>query len=81
MEDGELAYIFHELLSDWIRNEAKKAGRCCHVILSGGCFANRLLTELSIKKLEAEGFLVYTNEKVPPGDDGIALGQIYPAIK
>jgi hydrogenase maturation protein HypF len=45
------------------------------VALSGGVFQNRLLLELAIKKLEAEGLVVLVHHDVPANDGGIALGQ------
>jgi hydrogenase maturation protein HypF len=43
--------------------------------LTGGCFSNRLLTELTCEKLSSAGFRVLTHRQVPAGDGGIALGQ------
>jgi len=45
------------------------------VVLSGGCMQNRLLLTLLSHLLEQDGFCVYTGEKVPVNDGGIALGQ------
>lgn len=45
------------------------------VVLSGGVFQNRLLTELVYTSLTARGFEVYSHRLVPPNDGGIALGQ------
>jgi len=45
--------------------------------LSGGVFQNRLLLEKSMEMLRDNGFEVYINQKVPPNDGGIALGQAY----
>jgi hydrogenase maturation protein HypF len=45
------------------------------VALSGGVFQNRLLIELTIKKLEGEGMTVLVHHDVPANDGGIALGQ------
>ena len=43
--------------------------------LSGGCFQNTLLLEMTVKKLRANGFSVLTHSMIPPNDGGIALGQ------
>jgi hydrogenase maturation protein HypF len=45
--------------------------------LSGGVFANRLLLEDVIARLEKSGFDVYVNEQVPMNDGGTALGQAF----
>jgi len=50
-----------------------------HVVLSGGCFQNRYLTERAVHRLQAEGFRVFWHRHVPPNDGGIALGQIIAA--
>jgi hydrogenase maturation protein HypF len=47
------------------------------IAVSGGVFQNALLSELLLPALAAEGFEVYTHENVPPGDGGIAVGQVY----
>jgi hydrogenase maturation protein HypF len=46
------------------------------VVLSGGCFQNKYLTERTIERLRSEGFRPYWHQRVPPNDGGIALGQI-----
>lgn len=50
------------------------------VVLSGGVWNNPTLLHHTRKKLELQGFTVYTNEKVPAGDGGIALGQAVSAL-
>ena len=50
-------------------------------VLSGGVFQNRTLLALGIEKLESKGFKVFANEKVPANDGGIALGQVWYALK
>ena len=48
---------------------------------SGGCFQNRLLTELTVARLEAIGTKVCWHQRVPPNDGGIALGQVVAAAR
>ena len=44
------------------------------IALGGGCFQNALLTERIIELL-GERQRVYFNQRIPPGDGGLALGQ------
>jgi hydrogenase maturation protein HypF len=45
------------------------------VVLSGGCFQNRILFEETCKDLRSRGFRVVTHERIPPNDGGLSLGQ------
>lgn len=45
------------------------------VVLSGGSFQNKLLSEGIFKELVEIGFEVFTHRLVPPNDGGLALGQ------
>ncbi len=75
-----LALGFHYALAEGIVKVAKEAN-IKKIALSGGTFNNRILTMYLKKRLGALGFEVYLNEKVPCGDGGIALGQLYLASK
>ena len=46
------------------------------VALSGGCFANARLTSSILDGLRPNA-RVFMNRDVPPGDGGIALGQVF----
>jgi hydrogenase maturation protein HypF len=46
------------------------------VVLSGGCFGNRILLERTIERLRNEWFNVYYHKQLPPGDENISLGQV-----
>ena len=74
---ARIAARIHNTLSaasvDLVRAAAHDAGRL-PVVLSGGCFQNARLAESIVRGLQPE-FTVYLNERVPPGDGGIALGQ------
>lgn len=45
------------------------------VVLSGGVFQNKLLSEGVFALLSGRGFQVFTHRLVPPNDGGLALGQ------
>jgi len=66
---------FHNALVNWIVEVAETSG-LKQIVLSGGVFQNRYLTERSAAVLEARGFAVHTHQRVPPNDGGIALGQV-----
>ena len=69
-----IAARFHNALVEWILEVATSAGSK-HIVLSGGVFQNRYLTERAASALESRGFEVHTHQRVPPNDGGIALGQ------
>jgi hydrogenase maturation protein HypF len=66
---------FHNALAEMATAVACSAG-CRQVALTGGCFQNALLADRTRRRLASAGFDVYTHMKVPPGDGGIALGQL-----
>jgi hydrogenase maturation protein HypF len=75
---GEIGARFHAALAAGIGLACRAVrGRTAlaAVVLTGGCFQNRLLTELAAHELERSGFEVLLHERVPPGDGGLALGQ------
>ena len=64
---------FHNTLAATTIEIARAVRGDMPVVLSGGCFANARLTESIIEGL---GTRVFMNRRVPPGDGGIALGQV-----
>ncbi|MBQ3426245.1 MAG: carbamoyltransferase HypF [Clostridia bacterium] len=76
-EGDELALGFHSAIAEAVAAAARRYGKKT-IILSGGVFMNRILTELCFDKLA--GFDVYINEQVPTNDGGIALGQAWYAL-
>jgi hydrogenase maturation protein HypF len=71
---SRIAARFHNTLANWIVSVSRQAG-VPQVALSGGVFQNGYLVERTAALLEARGFQVYTHQRVPPNDAGIALGQ------
>jgi len=65
---------FHNALAEMIVVVAKKIGEQ-NVVLTGGCFQNRYLTERAVARLREEKFTPYWHQRIPPNDGGIALGQ------
>ena len=69
-----IAARFHNALVTWILEVAAHE-KLKQIVLSGGVFQNRYLTERAAAALESRGFVVHTHQRVPPNDGGIALGQ------
>ncbi len=70
---------FHNSLAVLAGEIARRAG-CSRIVLTGGCFQNRLLTQRTRACLSKAGWDVYTQRAVPPGDGGISLGQVLGAM-
>jgi hydrogenase maturation protein HypF len=75
----EMAAKFHNALVECIVSFAERM-KVRRVVVSGGCFQNRLLMDKLIPIL-SESYEFYFPQKVPPNDGGIALGQICAATK
>jgi hydrogenase maturation protein HypF len=72
---GEISAKFHNTLAGAITKMAVDMGEE-RVVLTGGCFQNRYLTEKTVTRLERAGLRPYRHQRIPPNDGGIALGQI-----
>ncbi len=59
-------------------NKMEKTGK---VVLSGGVFQNRYLLEGTERLLRKSGFLVFSQNRLPANDGGIAFGQMVVAAK
>jgi hydrogenase maturation protein HypF len=70
----DIAAKFHNTLAEMIVTVAAHVAEE-RVVLTGGCFQNRYLTECSVNRLRAAGFQPYWHQWVPPNDGGIAVGQ------
>ena len=77
-ERADIARAFHHTVA---RGVLEVCGRIrqesgqSRVVLSGGVFQNRLLTEEVAQLLGEGGFEPYCHRLVPPNDGGLALGQ------
>ena len=81
---AEIAWDFHlslaRALAELVARLAAEApanarGARNRVVLSGGCFHNRILLEATTAHLEARGLTPLTHARIPAGDGGLALGQ------
>jgi hydrogenase maturation protein HypF len=73
---SSLSARFHNSLARGCLEMARRIGLET-VVLGGGCFQNGLLTERSSALLTENGFRVLRPRRVPAGDGGLALGQIW----
>lgn len=72
---GLISARFHNALVEAIVQVADKMGEE-KVVLTGGCFQNKYLTERAVGRLREKGFRPYWHQRIPPNDGGIALGQV-----
>lgn len=76
------ANLFHGTLAvglaEWILTATKRVNTDV-VLLSGGCFLNKVLSEELTKRLVKNGLNVYLPQRVPPNDGGLSLGQAWVA--
>jgi len=82
VKDGKpkeiIARKFHNAVSNMVLEVSLKLREetgINKVVLSGGVFQNRLLTESCLKMLNEENFNVYIHQLVPTNDGGISSGQ------
>jgi hydrogenase maturation protein HypF len=77
-DSGQLAFSFHLTLQTAFCKMARKISRKTglkRIVLSGGCFQNRILTEGTIAELKRAGLEVFFHHSVPTNDGCISLGQ------
>ncbi|MFI8103909.1 carbamoyltransferase HypF [Streptomyces sp. NPDC086023] len=76
---GVIAARFHRAVAGLVL-ELSTAARATHdtgtVALTGGVFANTLLSTACARLLRRAGFTVLRHRQVPPNDGGLALGQL-----
>jgi hydrogenase maturation protein HypF len=76
---GAIAAKFHNTVTTAVVEGAKEIRKdfgLNKVVLSGGTFQNKYLTERVIRILKEEDFEVFTHTLVPCNDGGISLGQL-----
>lgn len=74
-----IAYKFHLTITAFVQEVCRRIREKTNinkVVLSGGSFQNKILTEMIIKTLTRVNFEVFTHKTVPPNDGGISLGQV-----
>lgn len=77
-DSGPLARGFHRSLADALLTgciHLRENRGLNRVVLSGGVFQNRLLTDMLYTRLVENGFECYLHRLAPPNDGGISLGQ------
>jgi hydrogenase maturation protein HypF len=72
---GIIAQKFHNTLIEMAVAMAIKVGEES-VVLSGGCFQNKYLTQGVVMCLQDKGFKTYWHRRIPTNDGGISLGQV-----
>ncbi len=75
IDRGTIALKFHKALVESAVDVAKKVG-IKKVVLTGGCFQNKVVSEHLIARLIDEGFNPHWHQLIPPNDGGISLGQV-----
>ena len=71
---AEIATTFHIAMANAVLSMAEYANES-RVVLSGGCFQNRYLTERVICLLRESGYTPVWHQQLPPNDGCLALGQ------
>ncbi|MEE8360080.1 MAG: carbamoyltransferase HypF, partial [Candidatus Omnitrophota bacterium] len=77
-ECPKIASRFHNTVAEIVvdvSSRLRRLERTLSVVLSGGVFQNKLLTEKVRAGLIGEGFDVYTHKILPTTDAGISVGQ------
>ena len=76
---GRISAKFHNTLVELIIQLSKQIraeSGLNRIVLGGGTFQNRYLSENVLNKLAKERFQVYLSRRIPVNDQGIAAGQL-----
>ncbi|MFI8950154.1 carbamoyltransferase HypF [Streptomyces sp. NPDC053750] len=79
-----VAARFHHAVARLVRTvcaAAREETGLRTVALTGGVFANTVLSSASARGLRADGFTVLRHREIPPNDGGLALGQLVVAAR
>ena len=83
-EQALIAARFHTAVAELVHGtcvQARERHGLETVALTGGVFANTLLSSACARLLRADGFTVLRHHRVPPNDGGLALGQLMAAAR
>lgn len=74
----ELAAAFHQALADSAMAVRSRTGHT-EIVMSGGVFCNRYLTETMLTRLQDTGLRGIIHSQLPPTDGSLAAGQLWVA--
>jgi hydrogenase maturation protein HypF len=75
---SKIAAQFHSGVAEgfiWAAANARENTGISQLVMSGGCMHNRRLAKLLRSGLEEEGFKVFQQARISPGDGGVSYGQ------
>ncbi len=76
---ADVARRFHNTLAEMIASTCERVrsrGGPSTVALTGGVFANALLSDATERRLTAAGLEVLSHRRIPPNDGGLSFGQL-----
>ena len=77
---GVIAARFHNTLVEIIVGVSAAVAEP-RVLLTGGCFQNRYLTERAVARLAEVGRRPYWHQRLPPNDGGVSVGQVAAVLR
>lgn len=77
---AEIAAKFHNTLVEIVVAISLIMNRK-QIILTGGCWQNKYLSERAINRLKQENFIPYWHHRIPGNDAGIAVGQVIALLR